>query len=445
MTRPSPPSDWPLVPLAVFSLGSFTGIAIAQSALAAGAVLLFIEAWAKRRWPAPQAASPVTGLVSVLVFYFSVQILAVFLSRHVARSVACLRGDLPVLFLPLLILLAMRARRPIAALWIFLACGAASGLYGAWQFLFGLDLYRARALEALPGAGFMAVGNMGGHLTYGGVQLIATLLGMGLFLHGSKGRARSTAGLLTLAAGSGLVGSAARTAWIGAAAGTCLLVSLLDGRKRLAGWAGLAALAAGALLLPGVGDRLGLLIRAWDLPRARLWETALRMWADAPLFGGGLGSFKTLFPAYKVEGLYDSTIHPHNDLLNVAVHSGAAGVLAFGVLWVWILRSLRRRRKGSDTARAVASGSLAAAVGFLVAGMGQCYFTDEEPMMALWFAVALGVTAGWDSQRRAAPMDIPEDPADAEPMEATAAGRQGKARAAGRGPLSHGDPPAARR
>jgi O-antigen ligase len=394
-------SQWTLPVLGGFCVGSFTGIAIAQSALALGAFGLLLDGWIRyRRDPAAlrQRHRPTLfpeGLVPVLTFYFAVQILAVVFSQHVSRSIGCFKGDLPVLFLPLLILLLLRTNRPSVPLWIFLGMGALSGIYGLWQFVFGLDLYDGQPLEALPGGGYIAVGGLGGHLTYGGLQLIATLMGAGLLLHGPGGRTRQVALLLTLACGVGVLASGARTAWLGTLAGLLVLLATL-GWKRFA--LGAAVLVAGGLLflsLPGVSARASGFLQLGDLPRIRLWETAVRIWQDFPLLGAGLGSFKTHFSAYKVPGLYDSTIHPHNDLLNVAVHSGAAGLLAFGSLWLWIFRSLRRWRPLTSMDRGVIRGALATAAGFLVAGLGQCYFTDEEPLTALWFAIALGLTAGW--------------------------------------------------
>jgi O-antigen ligase len=371
--------------LGFLGVALFLGIAPAETALA----LAGLAGLAASR---DSGAKP-TWLFPSLALYFGVQIVSVLLSLDPRRSFLCLRGDLPVLFLPLLVWLMGRLRKPHTLVWAYLAGAALSGLYGVWQFVFGFDLVRGQALKPLPGPGYLAVGFFGGHLTYGGQQMLATLLALGLLLE-TRGRERGWLLFFGLAAAAGLVASGARTAWAGAAAGGVLLVAMGGRRGRLAAAAMAVAFLLFVAAVPGLRQRAAEVLALGTMPRWRLWQTALRIWADHPLFGAGLGMWKILFPVYKVAGPYASTGHPHQDVLNVLVHSGLAGLLAFGNLWgvLWI----RLQRLRSLAPRGLASGAIlgasAAIVGFLVAGLGQCYFTDEESLLGLWYVVTLGLT-----------------------------------------------------
>jgi hypothetical protein len=92
----------------------------------------------------------------------------------------------------------------------------------------------------------------------------------------------------------------------------------------------------------------------------------------------------------------------HNDLINVAANSGFLGLAAF--LWIWaaFLRSTarcqRRCRKTPWTA-AVASAGFGIVIALLAGGQFQCYYTDAEDGMLLWFLLGL-VTAVCASKKR---------------------------------------------
>jgi hypothetical protein len=71
--------------------------------------------------------------------------------------------------------------------------------------------------------------------------------------------------------------------------------------------------------------------------RLEYWQKSLGFFAQAPLLGNGTGSTQALFAreAAGQTGLAaEITRNPHNQILNVAVQWGLAGVLALGVMWL---------------------------------------------------------------------------------------------------------------
>jgi O-antigen ligase len=103
--------------------------------------------------------------------------------------------------------------------------------------------------------------------------------------------------------------------------------------------------------------------------------------------------------------------HPHNDLLNVAAQAGLFGLAAF--LWIWVTFLKMAARCRSDQASRRFSSSLATAgfglmVAFLVAGLFQCYYTDAEDGMILWFLLGLvTVVCRMEGGCEGAPEDSP--------------------------------------
>lgn len=59
---------------------------------------------------------------------------------------------------------------------------------------------------------------------------------------------------------------------------------------------------------------------------------ALDMWRDYPVFGAGLGSFRSVFPRYSGEGTSAAYTHAHNDYLEFAAETGIIGLLLLGAM-----------------------------------------------------------------------------------------------------------------
>jgi len=331
-----------------------------------------------------------TPLDLPLALFVAAELISIVFSQDRAQSLRSLRGEWILLTFPLFVQ-AIRDSRQLRRAYAILGVSATviAG-YAIAQTLGGYDPWRHKALEPVGGV-FIATGFFNHHLTYGGSVLITALLAAAPLL--VPGRARSTArwaGALAIQTAA-LVGSFARTAWIGFVA--AFAVAALTARRRvrravlLAGGAAIVV----AALLPPVQARFGSLDELLNSPRTRLWQTALRIWRDHPLTGAGLGTYAGLFPRYKVPGVYHATNNAHCEALNILTGSGLLGLAAFVFLWYRFFRTAAgayRRCAAGDPRRPLLLGGLLAAVGILVGGMGQCFLLDEEVAVLLWFVLA---------------------------------------------------------
>ena len=378
------------------------GVGIAAAALLVRLVLDRGRGWRRTALDLPVAAFLVAELVGVIF------------SQHFARSAKLFREEWIVLFY-FVFSQSLRDRREASRLFdLFMAAGAITSVYAIWQHAAGWDALRDRPLEPVE-FGFMATGFFGHHLTFGGAILMVAVIGLATAIAPVGWGRRAFYGTVGLLGSAAVAWSYARTAWIGLLAGVLVALAFRGRRVLLAGAAALAVLAAGAVLIePSLAVRGAALVNAGDpasSARVRLWRTAVRIWQDHPITGAGLGSFKTHFEEYKVPGEYFARGHPHNDFLNILVGSGILGLVAFlalvAVLFHRALTTRARAPASMSAERAILSAAVAALVAFLVAGLGQCYLTDEETAMIFWFTVACAMVVAREAEVRTRAEGLP--------------------------------------
>ncbi len=156
----------------------------------------------------------------------------------------------------------------------------------------------------------------------------------------------------------------------------------------------LAAVTALALLL-GVGAT----IQRFSLDnllhegRPATWSNTARIVHDFPLFGTGLGTFVTTYPAYEtMDGPELVMTHAHNDYLEILSELGIAGfVLLVGGILIsaWTAFRVWRGRHDPES-KGLALGGIVAICGMLLHSLTD--FNLHIPANALLFAATLGLT-----------------------------------------------------
>src|SRR5204863_318208 len=102
-------------------------------------------------------------------------------------------------------------------------------------------------------------------------------------------------------------------------------------------------------------------------------------------------AWATALPYYTTHPLADRRSHAHSDYLQIAAEAGLTGLAAFALLFaVALRRGWTAIADAPDaTVRATAAGAWAGIVGFLVGGITQYNFGDNEVAIAMWTALAV--------------------------------------------------------
>jgi O-antigen ligase len=257
-----------------------------------------------------------------------------------------------------------------------------------------------------------ARGLVGHYMTYAGQLLLAIPVVLGVGLAARERRWRLGAAATAAIALAALAVTFTRSAWVGAFAACALLLGALRpwGLVALAGAAGLAWIFA-----PGAWhDRLHSIFdpsNPWNRERVIMWKAGLRMFLDHPVTGVGLQDLKSLYLAYRGLGSTEVVGHLHNVPIHIAATMGAIGLAAFAWLYGSLVRAaavglapvrgLAARVRAEGLAAGVRLGVTATLAGFLVAGLFEWNFGDEELLYHLYTLVGMA----WASRRWSPPED----------------------------------------
>lgn len=240
-------------------------------------------------------------------------------------------------------------------------------------------------------------GLVGHALTYGGQATLLATIAMALVARGPR-RWKIGAGAFLLLLAPALIGSYTRSAWI--ATGVAALVILARTRAR---WIpALLGLVLIALLVAPHGYReraLSVLdpTNAWNRERVILWRAGIRVFQQRPITGVGLQDLRPILDRAKEPGAHEHHGHLHNILLQVAVSMGLVGLAAFAWLATGLYRAAGRRwfapLPRNDLLSAVRLAAVAGLTAFLVAGLFEWNFGDEELLDFLCVLVGMGYAA----------------------------------------------------
>jgi O-antigen ligase len=384
-----------LIGLLVATLVSVTAVGVFTALLAVATALALGDASWRARFRAPLAAPILTyagltllsaslaadpgtaffeskGLLSVIAFFAAVNGFASAMAA--ARALSWLFGAT-----------ALVALYALVQTW---ACRTAVALPE------GVGPLLRVKLEACRSIPFRTKGFFSTYMTLGGTLLIAlTMLLAGLALGALR---RPLVALVPTALALVALGfSQVRNAWVGLAAAVAVLIAL---SRRLVLAAAAAAVIVAVLTVPSsVRTRMLSLVDVHDVTaqhRLDFWRAGAGMVRDAPWLGLGPGGVRRHYPEYRPEGTTRARVgHLHNNIVQVAAEHGLLGLAAW--LWIWVayfrdaIATYRRLPSASALEGALVGGSLAAVVGFHVAGLFEYNFRDAEVIHLLWVIAAL--------------------------------------------------------
>jgi putative inorganic carbon (HCO3(-)) transporter len=249
-----------------------------------------------------------------------------------------------------------------------------------------------------------ARGFAGHYMTFAGQLLIEIPLALGVALTAREPRWRAGGWLSALLGFAALAVTFTRSAWVGVLVScTALLAAVMPWGLALLAVAAMAAwfFAPGAwhARLHSIGDPNN----PWNRERVIMWHAGWHMFRDRPITGVGLQDLKPLYLVYRTAGSTEVVGHLHNVYVQIAATMGVVGLVAFAWLYTALLRTasagiafLRRASwRGEGVAAGVRLGVTAALLGFLVAGLFEWNFGDEELLYPLYTLVGIA----WASRR----------------------------------------------
>ena len=255
---------------------------------------------------------------------------------------------------------------------------------------------------AVKGASFesRARGLAGHYMTFAGQLLLEIPLALAVALTARTKRWRFGAAAVAVLAFASLAATFTRSAWLGLFVACALILG--------AAWPlGLLALAAVGVaawfLAPGAwGARLHSVVEPsnlWNRERVFMWQAGVRMFRDHPLTGVGLQDLHALYDQYRSPDSVERAGHLHNAYVQIAASMGLVGLAAFTWLYASLLRTawgalgsvrgLAARVRAGGLGAGVRLGVTAALAGFLVAGLFEWNFGDEELLYNLYTLVGL--------------------------------------------------------
>jgi O-antigen ligase len=260
------------------------------------------------------------------------------------------------------------------------------------------------SLWVMHGASFAsrARGLAGHYMTFAGQLLLFIPVALGVALTARSPRWRWAAAGTALLAFAPLAATFTRSAWLG----LFVACAVLLGGTRPLGLVALAVLGVAAwFLAPGAwGARLHSVVdpaNLWNRERVFMWQAGLRMFHDHPLTGVGLQDLHSLYDSYRSPESVERAGHLHNAYVQIAASMGLVGLAAFAWLYASLLRTAwANGRAGSGLGAGVRLGVTAALVGFLVAGLFEWNFGDEELLYHLYTLVGIAwASRGWAVER----------------------------------------------
>jgi len=138
--------------------------------------------------------------------------------------------------------------------------------------------------------------------------------------------------------------------------------------------------------------------------RPTYWINTMRMFADYPLFGTGLGTFGALYP--NLEGGEEGPVvlvHAHNDYLEYLSEMGfiGFGFLVGGIFYMAIVSFIVWRTRGHPEVKGLALGGIIAIINILIHSITD--FNLHIPANMVLFAVILPLTMAVTFYRQGEP------------------------------------------
>lgn len=275
----------------------------------------------------------------------------------------------------------------------FVVTVAALAVYGVYQYAVGVEMpagwtdHNESSLRTRVFAIFTSPN------VFGSLLMLAAPMSISMMLVSKSRAAKAAFGAMTLFIAASLAFTFSRGAWIGFIVAIGVYVLVKDKRLIIPCIIGAVLV---AVLVPSISGRIGYMLSPEyiesSLRGGRLvrWITGLKIFADYPVLGIGLGEFGGAVAMNNnikviVDNQVTEAFYMDNYMLKTAVESGLVGLSAFlALMYSVFINGLRTvRTAATDTSKELATGILAGLCGVIVHNCVENIF--EVPMMTSLF------------------------------------------------------------
>lgn len=131
-----------------------------------------------------------------------------------------------------------------------------------------------------------------------------------------------------------------------------------------------------------------------NIERLHLWRTGFKILADYPLIGVGDIDLGKIYSEYKPEYVKENYGHLHNNYIHFLVILGITGfIIVVYLLYSIFALNLKiyKQLKDIPFSSSYSLGTLGAFTGFLVSGLAEWNFGDQEIITMVWFTLGLNI------------------------------------------------------
>ncbi len=272
-------------------------------------------------------------------------------------------------------------------------------LHGIYQYIIGVEMPAGWVDQNEAGVRTRVYSIFTSPNAFGSLLTLAIPMAISLAVVNSRKMGKAIFAFIALCMMASLVFTSSRGAWMGFAVAIGIYVLLKD--KRLI----VPCIVAAVILVvavPSVGNRISYMLSAEyiesSLKGGRLvrWITGLKIFANQPIFGIGLGHFGgAVAMNHELQTVVDTevvkTFYMDNYMLKTAVESGIVGFGAFAVLMYSVVANGFRTMKIASTklSRELTTGIMAGLCGVITHNFVENVF--EVPMMTSLFWVFAAV------------------------------------------------------
>lgn len=128
-----------------------------------------------------------------------------------------------------------------------------------------------------------------------------------------------------------------------------------------------------------------------------MWETGVKIIRDNPLLGVGDVDNNMIYKLYKKPEIHGEGSHMHNNVLQILVNFGIAGLISWLILMAYIFYrqvKLFRQTASDEFLNLLTIISLLTMISLQVSGLTEWNFGDAEYAAVFWFGLALAFLAG---------------------------------------------------